>query len=699
MEADGDERVTGNVHREDQEDEAQEDNDHGASDAESAESYSGEEGEEEERSRETSVSELRDDTVVDTAAAEPKRPVVVVVANRPEAPGPAHGNRCLAGLSMARDAPRPLQAVRKLSCDEAITLSSGDRMKRLQGAAGPGVRFQLVDRASHGNRLLLISGPRQAAVEAAQAAVARVLDKFSPLVLSLAARDVDELQRRHCSASADVERRTGCRVLVEEKLILGRGGRRVVRLLGDQAQQARAIALLTEFCAEPVVPFEGHVVPSTQIGTPPPELAQTMTPRFDAVARGACVELADGGVVARRSGCDGDGRKPPDHCVVAVAGPLLLGAHPFKGAQLRLRIRKTAERGCLCRGATRFALTTVIPRAPSPDSLLLGPPWSWSLGRGAFRGPSARPTPLTRAHFDRSLEVGDEVVLAVNRDGTDFSVFRWRKMAPREEVAEMPPVNVAPEGESAALGESMQEKELLAAPGSLPSPTTAPQGTLLTGRKDSNVSKASATMVSPSGQTRLRSKSGLTSVASGTSVASDFEADEDIEEATITVEQDGGVWQNLVQWRIWRPPEDARAASAAGRLELEQVAEEEGGDLLADQDASEVSVHQEQQQEHEQDQEDGKAAALEDSVAGSKAESLGAAEGRGPLPDPQQELYVMVELAGRVLEVELLPVGQGVPRELLIPTCAEGDVLGEDDTEATEEKGLSVTIFGEPVDE
>jgi hypothetical protein len=96
--------------------------------------------------------------------------------------------------------------------------------------------------------------------------------------------------------------------------------------------------------------------------------------------RGAHIELAAGGAIARRVGCEN--QETPHHCVVACANDLPVGmmaagseTRSVRGLRLRLKIlRREGTDWALPsitgkRGATLLGFSDIPPLAPAPKSL------------------------------------------------------------------------------------------------------------------------------------------------------------------------------------------------------------------------------------------------------------------------------------------------------------------------------------------
>jgi len=186
-----------------------------------------------------------------------------------------------------------------------------------------------------------------------------------------------------------------------------------VRLLGDQAAQARAVKLLSEHCRSLVLPEDTAKLTGS--------IRAHMLRRFDPVLRGPNIVLTTDHMVAKRSekcaGCF-----TPSDCVVAGAG--VMGLYE-RGAYFCLGVQR-AEVDRRHRAATRVGISNVPVVAPMPDGLLSQPRCSWVFGRGVARGPDGRSFPLPAANFDR-LREGDELGVLVTRTKGSIAAFRKPK--------------------------------------------------------------------------------------------------------------------------------------------------------------------------------------------------------------------------------------------------------------------------------
>eukprot|EP00928_Gymnodinium_smaydae_P040891 TRINITY_DN27698_c1_g2_i1.p1 TRINITY_DN27698_c1_g2~~TRINITY_DN27698_c1_g2_i1.p1 ORF type:complete len:539 (-),score=110.91 TRINITY_DN27698_c1_g2_i1:87-1643(-) len=479
--------------------------------------------------------------------------------------------RFVAGLPWEKDDARPSQVVLTLEHSDARTLRCEQRLARLERAAGPGTRLQIVDRGALPPRLLITG--KASAVEEARASVLRLLgDEASSgtdgsgggeLVVSLHCADVDQLQRCGCALLSEIEGKSGCRMLIKGKPSTAVGGWRSMTLFGSQAEQAIAVRLLAEVCTEAVQP-----------GRPPQQREGFQDLRFDILVRGSCIELAEENTVARRT--SNVQSNLPAHCVAACPWQPLTatGGTEAYGAQVRLRVRRVESRFDAPRGAMRLAVSSLRPRVPAPESLHSGPELSWALGRGCCRGPDGRTARLRGrgAHLDANLREGDELILFVAAGRSELAVYRWRVLTPEDMLPDP------------TESETTQEQT----PGT-PSHAGAAKEEASAGMQRQESSKSAATVPGSENSKMLSvivSDQGQEAAAAADAEPVDpwDEPDDDVP----LVEENGGMWRRLTRWT----PDQA--------------------------------------------------------------------------PDVAADLYFMVELAGRVQEVELLPLGSGLPTELLL---------------------------------
>lgn len=285
-----------------------------------------------------------------------------------------------------------------LTQDEACKLTA-DRMDRLQASAGEGAHLQLLKRSEPRTSSLLISGRRAEDVDAAYSAAAKLLHKEPGLVLTLHPTDLAAVRQ----GAADIERRSGCRLVVHAGRPKGvdadvRARICEVELLGEQAAQARAVQLIFELCP-----------PAAELNGPLARRDAGLS-LFSPLLRGTNIELHEGGAVARRRpGCC-KGRSSAADCVVVGDGPVgKFSVGRFWCFAVRARDRTL---GRDFRGGTRVGVASVPPRPPVPDSLLTQPGYSWVLGRGVARGPDMESQAMPEANFD-GLAEGDALGLLV----------------------------------------------------------------------------------------------------------------------------------------------------------------------------------------------------------------------------------------------------------------------------------------------
>mmetsp|Transcript_55247 Transcript_55247/g.155476 ORF Transcript_55247/g.155476 Transcript_55247/m.155476 type:complete len:402 (+) Transcript_55247:58-1263(+) len=317
--------------------------------------------------------------------------------------------RFLGGIPWEQGATRLPQAVVKLTHEEALALRGVDRMKCLQQDLGPDIHLQLLDKAETDPRLIISAriANAHAAVDAAHSVVLRMLGKDAGLAVAIHPHDLDMVRRRHCMIIAEVERESGCRILAEDppKEVYKDPNmpqqRHYVRLLGDQAAQARAIRLLAGHCVHELLPLEPGIsdCPGQAGGSQ----------RFDQVIRGHNIELLEDSTVARRINCEG--QESVADCVVGTGAMKMYGG----GAFFCFRVRRL-DQDPRIRGATRVGVSCIRVGAPAPDSLLKKPECSWVLGRGSVRGSSGSAEQLPGAMFDGQLSEGDALGLLVTLD-------------------------------------------------------------------------------------------------------------------------------------------------------------------------------------------------------------------------------------------------------------------------------------------
>lgn len=336
----------------------------------------------------------------------------------------ATSGRCIAGVPWDADSKRLPQVVIKLAREEAWALHGTGRLDRLKEQIPKGVHVQLLEQVTRADvslqPCLMITGVNEDAVGLAHEQAKRMLIKDGGLAVAVHPHDVAKLRATGCSLLEELERASGCRILVENHARpstenLPRSDRQHdVRLLGDQAAQGRAVELLAKECSHPVRVEEPH------INTANPSQSSGLS-GFHVVARGPNVEIDGNGLIARRSEAGGAGHPNPSGCVVVGDGALPVSK---PGAFFCVRVRRVrAEPGS--RGGTRIGITTLPVEPPLPDSLLRPPDCCWVLGRGLLQGPDRRVYALPLADFD-GFQEGDLLAALVTQPVGGFAVLRKR---------------------------------------------------------------------------------------------------------------------------------------------------------------------------------------------------------------------------------------------------------------------------------
>jgi len=328
--------------------------------------------------------------------------------------------RCVAGIPWEKDSKRLPQAVMRLEREEAWALKGTGRLERLKEQAPKGVHVQLVDQVTKADvslqPCLIITGVNEDAVNLVHEQAKRMFSKEGGLPVAIHPHDVAALRACGCGLLEELERESGCRIVIEDHAkpshdALPRSDRQHdVRLLGDPVAQGRAVELLALRCSHPIRGEE------PQINTAHPSRNAALK-AFDSVARGLNVEIDQNGLVARRSAsCAGD--LNPSDCLIACNGTL---PSSKTGSFFCVRIRKLhQERGF--RGGTRIGITTTPVETPLPDTLLRQPECSWALGRGLVRGPDKRVYSLPVANFDNIAE-GDLLGVLVTQPTGSIAVM------------------------------------------------------------------------------------------------------------------------------------------------------------------------------------------------------------------------------------------------------------------------------------
>eukprot|EP00429_Kryptoperidinium_foliaceum_P054711 CAMPEP_0176087186 /NCGR_PEP_ID=MMETSP0120_2-20121206/43646_1 /TAXON_ID=160619 /ORGANISM="Kryptoperidinium foliaceum, Strain CCMP 1326" /LENGTH=420 /DNA_ID=CAMNT_0017421025 /DNA_START=56 /DNA_END=1318 /DNA_ORIENTATION=+ len=339
--------------------------------------------------------------------------------------------RCVAGVEWESDSKRLPQITLQLTQEECWTFQTAGRLQRLKDGAGPGAHVQLVERPKAlGPPVLVITGTKEDSVVVVRDEAVRMLSTDQGLRVALHPHDVKHLRAQSCLLLEELERESGCRILVSDRPkqqlddLQCSSQHHDVILLGDQGAQARAIEVLAKCCLHPLRPEAGPTINMSNCMRERPAAA------FDAVRRGENVHLDEGGSVARRS-ADCAGLPVAGCCVVALNGAV--AATPV-GAWFCMRIRRVLlDRGH--RGATRIAISELPIEAPVPDTLIRAPERIWAFGRGAVRGPDGFTHPLPCAEFD-SVREGDDLGVLVSKGRGGIAVFRRR---PREALAQVAP--------------------------------------------------------------------------------------------------------------------------------------------------------------------------------------------------------------------------------------------------------------------
>mmetsp|Transcript_120490 Transcript_120490/g.239808 ORF Transcript_120490/g.239808 Transcript_120490/m.239808 type:complete len:579 (+) Transcript_120490:79-1815(+) len=314
--------------------------------------------------------------------------------------------RHIGGHPWHSGAPKLPQVTLHVTREEVTALRSQDRLQRLNQEARHGTRFQLLDSRGSKAPVVLITGVDPMAVQEAKVALSVLLHRgMDGLVVPLHLSDLRKLQGTRCEMLAEIEEKSGCRIVLEDHREEVKTDRNIgqkqpfARLLGTQQAQARAVDLLARICQEHVV---AETMSSKLAGCGRALVLQT----FDPIKRGENIDMTEDHQVARARRTQGCWN--PSHCVVAGMGAMDI----FNvGAFFCLGIRKV-ESDRRFRGGTRFGVSPIPVAMPLPDSLLLEPHNCWVLGRGSARSPGGKVQELYGASFDHFQE-GDEIGLLV----------------------------------------------------------------------------------------------------------------------------------------------------------------------------------------------------------------------------------------------------------------------------------------------
>jgi len=324
--------------------------------------------------------------------------------------------RHIGGHPWHAGAPKLPQETVHLTREEVTALRSQDRLRRLNQEAKRGTWFQLLD--SRGNKapVVLITGVDPAAVHEAKIALFVLLHHgVEGLVVPLHLSDVRKLQGTRCEILAEIEEKSGCRIVLEDHREDVKRDRNIgqkqpfARLLGTQPAQACAVDLLARVCQQ-------HVVSETVAGKLAGNGRALVLQTFDPIKRGENVDMTEDHRIARSRRTQGCWN--PSHCVVAGMGAMDVFS---AGAFFCLGVRGV-ESDRQFRGGTRFGISPMPVAMPLPDSLLFEPHSCWVLGRGLARSPGGQCQELHGASFDHFQE-GDELGLLVTSQRGSVAVL------------------------------------------------------------------------------------------------------------------------------------------------------------------------------------------------------------------------------------------------------------------------------------
>jgi len=320
----------------------------------------------------------------------------------------ASGDRFIGGINWGKD-PAPHQEIITLTSEEAQALRSGDRLDRLLQAGGIGVRPLLLDPLPQKPRSRLLITGNEAGVAKVKDTLDALIDKDAGMAVVVHPNDAQALRKPSRALVADVEKLSGCRVIVDDQRkhkpqdpIVQRKTHRI-HLLGDTESQRHALNLLQPHCKYLTLPDDPEK-PRMLLG-------------FHADAHGPCIQLSERLCVARR--VDPEARRTPRGCVVFGDGHM----NPYAvGSFFCLGVRQLDTHPRLL-GGTRIGVSSRPLGEPVPESILTKPPHSWVLGRGFARGPRGPASKLEMASLD-FLEKGDEIGVLVTRSMGSIAIFK-----------------------------------------------------------------------------------------------------------------------------------------------------------------------------------------------------------------------------------------------------------------------------------